>query len=462
MGPPASRDTHQQTPQKRLTPNGYYECINTPGLWRHEWRPIMFTLVVDDFGVKYVGKEHADHLMASLKTKYKLVEDWAGDLYCRIKLHWDYAARTLDISMPGYVRRQLLKYKHVTTSCPQHCPYSPEPKKYGLEAHQAPLPINTPRPLGDKEIKVVQKIVGSNLYYARAVDMTVLMALSMIASKQTKGTERTKEKALQVLDYLATHPDATIRFHATDMVMNIHSDVSYLSEPKSNSRACGHFFLGWLPVDGQPIRLNGAFHTLCSILCFVVASAAEAELGALFLNCQEGMIFRLMFEDLGHTQPKIPVHCDNATAVRIANNTIKRQCSRVMEMRYFWTSEKETQYVYSFKWYPGQENLVDYQSKHHPGAHHSAVCPYYLHKENSPLVLPRATRSSTLKGCVGTLKDRYVHNVPLPSVPREQRAGPELTAPKDRIQLPGYSLLPAWIPTLPKLGNLLGFSQRLL
>jgi hypothetical protein len=270
--------------RKRLAPHGYYECINTPGLWRHEWQPITFTLVVDDFGVKYVGKEHADHLVASLKTKYKLVKDWSGDLYCGIKLHWDYAACTLDILMAGYVRRQLLKYKHVTTSCPQHCPYSPEPKKYGLEA-QAPLPIDTSQPLGDKEIKAAQKIVGSILYYARAVDMMLLMALSTIASKQTKGSERTMEKALQILDYLATHPDATIRFRATDMVMNIHSNASYLSAPKSRSRACGHFFLGWLPVDREPIQLNGAFHTLCSIRRFIVASAAEAELGALFLNC---------------------------------------------------------------------------------------------------------------------------------------------------------------------------------
>jgi len=86
MGPPASRDTRQQTPQKMAS--------------RHEWRPTTFTLVVDDFGVKYVGKEHADHLVASLKTKYKLVEDWAGDLYWGIKLHWDYTACTLDILMP--------------------------------------------------------------------------------------------------------------------------------------------------------------------------------------------------------------------------------------------------------------------------------------------------------------------------------------------------------------------------
>jgi len=61
---------------KRLKPHGYYERVNTPGLWRHATRPITFSLVVDDFGVKYVGKEHADHLISCLKKKtYKLTED---------------------------------------------------------------------------------------------------------------------------------------------------------------------------------------------------------------------------------------------------------------------------------------------------------------------------------------------------------------------------------------------------
>jgi hypothetical protein len=191
--------------------------------------------------------------------------------------------------------------------------------------------------------------VGSILYYARAVDMTVLMALSTIASEQTKGTERTLEKAYQVLDYLATHPDAKVQFRVSDMVLNIHSNASYLSKPNARSRACGHFFMGSLPTDGKPIKLNRAFHTLCLILRFVVALAAEAELGALFINCQEGLIFKSTLKDLGHLQPKIPVHCNNATAVGIANNTIKRHRSRAMEMRYFWTCEKDAQNVYSFK-----------------------------------------------------------------------------------------------------------------
>jgi hypothetical protein len=120
----------------------------------------------------------------------------------------------------------------------------------------------------------------------------VLMALSMIASKQTKGMKCAYEKAYQVLDYLAMHPDAMVKFRALDMVMNIHMDVSYLSKPNAHGRAWGNFFICSLPTDGKPIKLNSAFHMLCLILQFVVVSAAKAELGALFLNCQEGMIFK--------------------------------------------------------------------------------------------------------------------------------------------------------------------------
>ncbi len=108
------------------------------------------------------------------------------------------------------------------------------------------------------------------------------------------------EKLRHMLDYLATHPDTIVRFYASEMILNIHSDASYLSEPGGKSHAAGDFFLGWLPRDGAPICLNGTFFTLCTILKFVVASAAEAELGTLFLNMREGRIFCLALEELGH------------------------------------------------------------------------------------------------------------------------------------------------------------------
>jgi hypothetical protein len=143
----------------------------------------------------------------------------------------------------------------------------------------------------------------------------------------------------------------------------------------------------------------------------------EAELRALFHNCQDGIIFHQTLADLVHSQQKTPVHCDNVTVAGIANNTIKRQRSRSMEMRFFWIGDKVAQGIYDVSWHPGQENLADYQSKYHNGANHKAVCPWYLHQANSPQYLPRAVRPRALKGCVGTLKDGYLRKVPLSRVP---------------------------------------------
>ncbi len=112
-----------------------------------------------------------------------------------------------------------------------------------------------------------------------------------MAVEQSKGTTNTMAKVKQLLDYFATYLEATIRFQASDMILNVYLDASYLSEPDVRSRACGHFFMGWSPKDGDPIRLNCAFYTLCAMLRFIFLSAKEAKLGTLFLNCKEGIIF---------------------------------------------------------------------------------------------------------------------------------------------------------------------------
>ncbi len=174
-------------------------------------------------------KEHVNHLIWCIKQTYKLTKDWMGNLYCRIKLNWDCNACTLNISMPGYIKKLLLRCKHCMPSKLQHCPYTPAPKQYGAEA-QAPLPVNILPTLSPNKIKEIQCIIGSILYYAWAVNITVLMALSSDAIKQSKGTTNTMQKAKQLLDYLATYPDTTICFWASNMIMNVHSNASYLSK----------------------------------------------------------------------------------------------------------------------------------------------------------------------------------------------------------------------------------------
>ena len=72
----------------------------------------------------------------------------------------------------------------------------------------------------------MQKIVGSIIYYARSVDPTILMALSTLASEQSKATAQTMKNLHQLLDYLGTHPDATIQYDAPDIILNVNSGVS--------------------------------------------------------------------------------------------------------------------------------------------------------------------------------------------------------------------------------------------
>ncbi len=202
------------------------------------------------------------------------------------------------------------------------------------------------------------------------------MALSDIATQQAAPTENTKKQVDQFLDYMWTHPNAKICYHAYDMILNVHSNASYLSAPHACSRASGYFFLSSLPVDGDPFKLNGTIHITCTILKLVAALAAEAELGAFFLNTQEAKVLRLTLLELGHPQPPTPIHIDTTTTVGIVNNTIKRQRSCAMEMQYLWLLDGKTQKYFKFHYQPGQENLGNYPSKHHTADIHQHVRPY--------------------------------------------------------------------------------------
>jgi hypothetical protein len=103
--------------QTSLAPFGYYRARHTPGLWLHKTRPISLSLVVDYFTVKYMGRQHADHIRNAMLTTYELTTDWAGTVYSGMNLKWDYKHRTCDISMHGYVSNVLSKFQH---DAPKH------------------------------------------------------------------------------------------------------------------------------------------------------------------------------------------------------------------------------------------------------------------------------------------------------------------------------------------------------
>jgi hypothetical protein len=110
-------------------------------LWQHDTRPISFALVVDDFGIKYVNKADAEHLVDTLQqVGYKLSQEWDGNQYCGLTLKWNYDERSCVVSMPGYVERALQRFKHPTPTRPEHSPHHWNQPKYGANISNILLP----------------------------------------------------------------------------------------------------------------------------------------------------------------------------------------------------------------------------------------------------------------------------------------------------------------------------------
>eukprot|EP00804_Cyclotella_cryptica_P009435 CCRYP_017331-RA/>CCRYP_017331-RA protein AED:0.34 eAED:0.34 QI:0/0/0/1/0/0/2/0/180 len=177
--------------------------------------------------------------------------------------------------MPGFVTKQLTKYNHPPPKKPVNTPWEPYPIKYGN-------PIQPTLPQDD----------------------------SPQLNKQ------------QIRQHTWTHA-----FDTTPQTWSSTCTPTQATSP-CKIRAAGIFFLGSLPKTNQLIKLNGAIIILCTIVKFVATCAAEAELGALLFSAKEAKTMRLTLEELGHSQPPNPIHCDNSTTVGIVDNTVKWQKSR--------------------------------------------------------------------------------------------------------------------------------------
>ena len=149
--------------RKNLLQYGYTPNPLTPGLWRHSHRPIFFTLVVDDFGIKSEEIQHTHHLNIALRDLYTITTDPTGSLYCGMTLEWNYKQKYVNVSIPGYVTKALHKFHHDIYSKPQHSPFKFVCLNYGYMVQYAPKPDNSPF-LSPSRKTHVQQIVGTFLF----------------------------------------------------------------------------------------------------------------------------------------------------------------------------------------------------------------------------------------------------------------------------------------------------------
>ncbi len=323
-GLPQAGISLQELLEERLKAAGYTQSKLTPGYWKHEWRPISFTLVVDNFSIKYIGKEHVMHLIRVLKEHYEVEEDWEDMQYLGITINWDYHNHEVHLSMPEYVECALTQFGHPIPDKPQHQPHQHAIPTYGATVQYA-KPEDTSRRLTPPEKKYIQEVIGVFLYYGRAVNSTMLTALSAIASAQAKPTEETMTHCKQFLDYAATHPDAILTYKRSNMVLMVHINASYLSKPKARRCAGGHFFLSSNKAD--PID-NKAVLNIAALIKAFISSAAEAELGALYINACKAVPQRCTLEEMGHKQPPTLMQTNNTAATVVVNNNIQPKCTK--------------------------------------------------------------------------------------------------------------------------------------
>ena len=204
---------------------GHYECKFTPGLFSHETRPIHFSLIVDDFGVKWVHRKDFDHLLHSLETKCTMTCDVDGKQHVGMHLDWDCDTREVTCSMDQCAQDALSELE--VTKPKQHFK---GPSKSPSIDHGAKIQYiedDSSAPLTPGQIKFIQRVIWKFLSMARAVDNTLLHALYDLACQVSKGTQKTWEATQHVLNCIACNPTPAIKHEASNMALEAESDAAF-------------------------------------------------------------------------------------------------------------------------------------------------------------------------------------------------------------------------------------------
>ncbi len=255
--------------------------------------------------------------------------------YHRVGLHKPQSTRTharILVKSPTMIQSSATKEKAELT-IPTCC--TPIWSKNSIHTRCWRLP-----PLNKEETKYIQVVTGTLLYYGRAVDNTILPALSAIVTKQAEPMEKTKDTIKQMLDYCASQEEAIISYSASKMILAVHSNAGYCNEKKSQSQPGGHIFL---TNDAKHPTNNGAILMIATIIKAVMTSAAEAELGALYLNAQEVVYLWQILNKMGHPQPQTPIQTNNLMAEGVINSKIQPKRTKAMDMRFHWLQDWEAQ-----------------------------------------------------------------------------------------------------------------------
>ncbi len=230
----------------------------------------------------------------------------------------------------------------------------------------------------DQQLEL-QVVVGTLLYYARTVDPSILTAIHELGSVQAQPTIQDMRKVDRALQYVSTHQHGATRFYASNMQHQVQSDASFLCRPKARSVLGGFHYLGY------PDRLNGPIFCTSKIIVCVVASVAEAELGAAIQNAQRAAEFRNILRELGYPRQPTTIMIDNTVAEGLAADTINAKRSKSMDVRFFWLRDRIKKEQFAVQHLAGRWNIADFFTKSLPREKISQFAPYVvINLDNEP------------------------------------------------------------------------------
>jgi hypothetical protein len=362
--PHASRMAQIQINQ-HLKKFGFFECDNTPCLYRNQSGSVYFTLVVDDFCIYYRTRQDAENLIKVIEQEYILTTDWDCKSYLGMNIVFKEDHSDVSISIPGYVERAIKRFLPENSTNTRKSPsiYI----SYKFSENNSEFDQLDPDPKVDNlEFKWLQQLVGTFLYYARAVDPSIIVAVTKLASELSQATKATIKKATHLLEYMNTYPNASIRYRPSTMKIIGQSDASYLSESHARSR-WGYLFYCQLLNPENDYDINGTIECMSLVSKVVVSSACEAEYGGIFVLAKKSIPFMETVSDLGYPQSMCTLITDNKPAITIAEETKIIGTSKSFDMRFHWIKDRVNQKQFELRYWETEYIQADFLTKIFPG-----------------------------------------------------------------------------------------------
>jgi hypothetical protein len=264
---------------ERLAKHGYHQT-GTTCIFRHVTNGVAFTLVVDDFGVKFKETAAADDLVRCLQLYHTLTIKKNATKFLGLTIAVDPIAREVRLSAPGVIPKALQQFAQHSTAVARS-PAIYLPPRFGAVAQTPDDPDTSPLLTADEHHRL-QMVGGILLYYCLAIDSTGLPAVTAIGSALAHATQLTQQAADRLLAYFRNYPDNILVLKACDMRLHTQSDASYCTRSHGRSVAGGIAYLR----NANPTEINGPIMVHCSVIQNVMASIGEAEYAAAFHTAQ--------------------------------------------------------------------------------------------------------------------------------------------------------------------------------